>query len=194
MDSPKAASVRLLSPPAAAPPPAAAAVWEWNARPDGDDGDPRSWKRYPPADAALLERQYRKDGGSVSKCQLNAEYDVCFSDKRHGMVQIRRDDASRWRRVRRLGGELVPRPRAKPIRCVADVDGSSSGSSRFGSDDDYDREDSFINDDDDDDESSDDSESSFSFDSESSSSSEGSKRKRKRRKMEKTRQKPTQRK
>jgi hypothetical protein len=161
--------------------PAAPVVWEWKCRPDGADSDPRSWRPYSASDSALLEREYRRDGGVASTCRLSGEHSVCFADRRLGMVQVRRDDPSRWRQVRRRGGDRVHRPHAKRVRCVPQAEDSSSGS-EYGSGDDYDREDSFINDDDDDEDDESDDSSNITFDSESSSSDVRRKAKKQRRK------------
>ena len=167
------------------------AVWEWKARANGDDNDPRSWKAYSPAECASLEADYTRDGGKLNVSQLNGSYSVCFTDRDVGMIQFRNDDKSKWRAVRRRGGPIVERPRAKRIRCVV-PSSSSSESSRFGSGDDYDRKDSFINDDDDDDDSEDDDDdSSFEFDSESSAvtdSDDSDNRKRRKAKKNKKKQ------
>ncbi len=170
------------SAPAAAPK-VPAAVWEWKSRPDGSDSDPRSWRAYSPADQATLEQAFSTDGGRAATVPLSSVYSVCFADASHGMLQFRADDPTRWRSVRRRGGLPVARPQATRVRVVPGHSGSDS--SHVGSGDDYDRNDSFINDDDEEAEDEGSDESSFSFDAESSSSSDGSRRRKKKKNMKK---------
>lgn len=104
-------------------------IWEWKCHADGDDTDPKCWRRYPKATADMLEAAYRKDGGKQSVVPVDDTYVVCFDDVHMGMVQHRKDDPSRWRAVRRRGGEKVLRPHAKKRRAARDTGMTTSSSS-----------------------------------------------------------------
>lgn len=169
--------------------------WEWKSHIDGDDAVPTSWKRYIKAQADVLEAAFRDNGGSNPTVNLDATYAVCFDDKEHGMVQYRRDDPSRWRPIRRRGGDQIQRPNRKRIECIPQDGGAvqpkKKKKRRDGSDSDsWDGEDSYEDDswivDSDSDESYSvsDSSSDASLASESSSDP-GEKRRRKAKKLAK---------
>lgn len=155
-------------------------MWEWKCHVDGDEKDPKSWRKYPKATADVLEAAYRKDGGKQGTVAIDATYKVCFDDSRIGMAQYRADDAARWRAVRRRGGDSVHRPKAKKAAILRDTGlTSSSSSDDDDSDDDDDRPDWIVSDSDDSSLSDDSDESDVSFDTESSIETESSDRRKK---------------
>lgn len=143
--------------------------WEWKCHTEGDDNDPKNWKKYIKATADILEAAYRKDG--VSTVAVDDTYNVCFDDARVGMVQYRKDDPSRWRCVRRRGGEKILRPNVKKKVVVKDTGLTSSSSSDSGALESS-RPSWIVSDDDEDDELAnivdDSSDDDYAFDSESS--------------------------
>jgi hypothetical protein len=157
-------------------------VWEWKCHVDGDDKDPKNWRKYSKAVADILEGAFRKDGGKVGTVAIDSTYQVCFDDSRVGMAQYRKDDPARWRAVRRRGGEPVVRPDKKKRAWVRDT-GFTSSSESDGSDDSTDRPSWIVSDSDSDDNSDDSDDSDASFDTESSietaSSDDGKKKKKK---------------
>lgn len=92
--------------------------WEWKSNVGGDDNVPHNWKRYMKAQADVLEAAFQANGGANPTVMLDDNYAVCFDDKEYGMVQYRRDDPTRWRSVRRRGGDQVPRPQRKRIEAI----------------------------------------------------------------------------
>ena len=121
--TPVATQVQTVTPKATTHQPTAAGspkmgFWEWKSHMDGDDAVPTSWKRYVKAQADVLEAAFRDNGGANPTINLDATYAVCFDDKEYGMVQYRRDDPSRWRPIRRRGGDQIQRPNRKRIECI----------------------------------------------------------------------------
>ncbi|CUG05785.1 Hypothetical protein, putative [Bodo saltans] len=181
------AQTAVSSPKPATPAPpvgGAMGMWEWKCHVEGDDNDPKNWRKYPKATADVLEAAFRKNGGKVPWVSIDMTYRVCFDDSRIGMAQYRCDDPARWRAVRRRGGGSVPRPNAKKKAILRDTGFSSASSSSSDtsseSDDDDDKRPSWIVSDDSDDESStEDSDSDVSFDTESSIETESSDRRKK---------------
>ena len=102
-NAPCTAAGRRVDPTAAAK---ATPWWEWKSISSGDAKDPKSWRRYPRVVAEALEQAFR--AGITSTVPIDDVYAVCFDDANVGMVQYRRDDPTRWRPVRRRGGEPEP--------------------------------------------------------------------------------------
>jgi hypothetical protein len=164
-------------------------MWEWKCHVEGDDKDPKNWRKYPKAIADVLEAAFRSDGGKVASIAVDATYRVCFDDSRIGMAQYRADNPARWRAVRRRGGDTVARPKAKKRAILRDTGFTSSSSSNSSSDDDEDddKRPSWIVSDDSADETDDDDsdDDDVSFDTESSIETESSDRRKKKNKQKK---------
>lgn len=158
--------------------------WEWKSHPEGDDSDPKNWKRYVKTVADKLEASYRHDGGRVGFVSIDDTYNVAFDDIHLGMVQFRKDDPTRWRAVRRRGGDPVSRQHAKKKVYARDTgfSSSSSSSSARSDDDDSSRPSWIVSDSDDDASLSDTDEDDVSFDTESSLSTNSSTSKKKHKK------------
>jgi hypothetical protein len=164
-------------------------MWEWKCHVEGDDKDPKNWRKYPKATADVLEAAFRSDGGKVASIAVDATYRVCFDDSRIGMAQYRADNPARWRAVRRRGGDTVARPKAKKRSILRDTGFTSSSSSNSSSEDDEDddKRPSWIVSDDSADETDDDDSDGddVSFDTESSIETESSDRRKKKNKQKK---------
>lgn len=152
--------------------------WEWKCHVDGDDKDPKNWRKYAKTTADKLEAAYTNDQGKVGSIAIDAVYNVCFDDARIGMAQYRKDNPARWRSVRRRGGDAIARPKAKKKHFLRDTGfTSSSSSSSSGDSSDDERPSWIVSDDSEDASTDDDSDDDASFDTESSIETESSERK-----------------
>ncbi|KAG5500447.1 hypothetical protein JKF63_03540 [Porcisia hertigi] len=118
------------TPAAADPLPHEIGSWEWKKVRKGGDDDPKSWSKYSRAVEELLEKAYKDI--SIVKIEIpdsvmfgkrdasGCTYGVCFAEKALGgaMVQYSIENPGKFCVIRRTGGPLVDRRRAKTAHVI----------------------------------------------------------------------------
>lgn len=122
--------------------------WEWKSHAKGPNDDPKSWRKYSLAVAELLEKAYCNP--SVAKITIpdsvmfdkpgakGSTYGVCFAEKAldGAMLQYALKDPGRFRLIRRTGGSMVDRKKAKKAHVIPSSSDSESEESFSDSDSD----------------------------------------------------------